>query len=725
MSSEQSPNQAALVNRVPMAQPQQQMAITPAEIMRILMARMWLIILVTSGIFILFVGLFFALRSSAPEYTSEAYVEAKTQASVGLWGVREMLPRKEILAMETAGVSAILNSDAFLSDVLTRKNVQSSNWAKGLMPDKRVEALKKKFSAVPIRDTAYIRLVFKAGTAEDAQNILNELLQQFEKNIMDDATGALSNLRASLEQNKKKLESDQTEIQLAIQALTRGENVPPGWQGGGMTVVGQRMQILSEEMVRLEAVLGQLNLERQQLSEQQQAGGLEQIALLLEQDPVALGLKKQIMDLEQYEAQKMARFGDKHPEVVDIRDAIQSAKYQLADRQAKMSENYTGQLINDNARQIQLVTEQLTETKRNYDLSASQQRDLDQKALVYTEKMRLGQKVADQLVDLQKSIDEINAQVRSKDNQRAIVKNKANLPTEMSFPKLPMFVAGGLVLGLMSGCGLAFLLELLNDTVRTPTDVRRYLNVPLLGLVPEYDQGDIDDLARILISRPSCITSEFIRQARTNLLFSAPADTLKTLLFTSCQAESGKTTMACCMAISLAQENKKVLLIDANFYRPALRNIFPAPGTEGLSNYLTGQNSVADVIHKTEIENLSVLYSGPKPPNPAGLFGGEYMAQLLKSQRAVYDYVIIDGPPSLIVLDSRVISSQVDGTIAVVFAEEESRGMVNRMVRELKQMKANIVGILLNGAQYRKGGYFKEAYKTYHDYVESDTVASK
>ena len=726
MSSDQnSQNSAAAVSRPPVMQmAQQQTAVTPAEIMRILLSRMWMIIGFTLGFTFIFVGLFFLLRSTSPEFTSEAYVEARMQASVGLWGVREMLPRKEILAMETAGVSAILNSETFLSDVLKRREVQSSKWAQKRMPDKRVEELKKCFSATPIRDTSYVKLVFKAGSAGDAQNVLNEILGQFESNIRDDAVGSLQNMRVSLENSKKKLENDQLEIKNSITSLTAGETVPPGWQGGGQTVVSQKMQILSEEMVRLEAVIGQLEMEHQQLmTQQQEQGGLEQVTLLLEQDPVMLGLRNQIMSLEQLEAQKLGRYGEKHPEVVDIRDAIQSAKYQLQDRQDKMASNYTNQLINDNAREIQLRKEQLKETRKNYNLAAEQQRELDRQVITYAEYVRKGETIAQQLAETQKSIDEIQIQVSSQDNVRAIVKNRANQPTEMSFPKLPMFLAGGIVLGLMSGAGLAFLLELLNDTVRTPTDVRRYLNVPLLGLVPEYDEDDADDLAKILLTRPTCIVSEFIRQARTNLMFSAPADTLKTLLFTSCQAESGKTTIASCIAISLAQDHKKVLFVDANFYRPSLHKLFPANGTEGLSNYLTDQNSLDEIIHKTDVVNLSVVFSGPKPPNPAGLFSSPRMVEFLASQREIYDYVIIDGPPSLVVLDAKVISSMVDGTIDVVYAEEESRGMVNRMNRELGQMKANVIGVMLNGVQHRKGGYFKKAFKTYSSYVEGDAPA--
>ena len=721
MSSEQvKPATAPVPMRPPMSMQSQQTAITPAEIFRILQTRMWMIISITIVFCMIFVGLFFVLRKMAPEYTSEAYVECRMPSSVGAWGVTQMLPRKEIIAMETAQVSALFNSDAFIASVLAnRRNIQSSSWADKIPADKKQSLLKKSFSASPIRDTAYVKLSFNASTPDDAEMVLNEILEQFNRNMETQANSSLDNTLTSLRSTETALETKFNEIKANMRSLTGKNNIPPGWRGGGTTVVNNEILLYNEEMIRLEAVINQLNNERDLLLQQQEeTGTLEQVAIAMESDPVVVGLRNQIMAMEQELARLMGRFGEKHREVTELNDRISAAKSQLAAHEEKLTASYSSQAINNVLRDIQVYSNQLEESTRAYNLAATQQRELDQDAILYQELIRDADTISDQLTEVKKKIDDVMVQKKSQDNIRAFVQQTANKPNEISFPKLPMFVVGGIVLGFMTGGGLAFLFELLNDTVRTPTDIRRYLNVPMLGLIPEYEEDDVDDLPKIMLTRPTCITSEFIRQTRTNLMFSGPAEKLKTILVTSCQAESGKTTIASCLAISLAQQNKKVLLVDANFYRPAIHKLYPGGSPEGLSNYLIAHKEIGDIVHKTEVENLSVIYSGPKPPNPTGLFSSERMTELLKTQREVYDYVIIDGPPSLVVLDAKVISSKVDGTIPVVLAEEDSRGMVSRMIRELSQMKAEIIGVLLNGVVTRKGGYFKKAFKTYHDYVE-------
>ena len=721
MSSEQAkPPVSPMPMRPPMAMQSQQSAITPADIFRILQTRMWMIIWITIAFCVFFVGLFLVLQKTSPEYTSEAYMECRMASSIGAWGVSQMLPRKEIIAMRTQEVSAQLNSDAFIGTVLAnRREVQESDWASKIPADRRERELKDSFSASPIRDTAYVKLSFKASTPDEAQKILNEILIQYENNLESSATSALDRTLKSLNDSEVGLKSELAKVNSNLETLTGNNTIPPGWRGGGQTVVNNEIRIYNEEIIRLNSVLNQLKQEKELLLLQKnETGTLEQVAIAMESDPVIVGLNNQILGMKQELARLMGQFGEKHPEVAELSDRISAAEGQLMAHQEKLTASYTNQAISNIDRDIQVYSTQLEESVKAYEVAEEQQRMLDQKAIQYQDLLRDSEMLSQRLADVQKKIADVKVQKNSQENIDAIVNQRANKPIEISFPKLPMFVFGGFILGLMSGGGLAFLLELLNDTVRTPTDVRRYLNVPLLGLVPEYEDDDVDDLPKIMLTRPSCITSEFIRQTRTNLLFSAPAEELKTILITSCQAESGKTTMASCLSISLAQEGKKILLIDANFYRPELQKLYPGGSPEGLSNYLIAQKDFDEVVHKTDVENLSVMYSGPKPPNPTALFSGERMRDLLSVQREKYDYIIIDGPPSLVVLDAKVISSLVDGTIPVVLAEEDSRGMVSRMIRELKYMKAEIIGVLLNGVVSRKGGYFKKAFKTYHDYVE-------
>ncbi|MHC4659971.1 MAG: polysaccharide biosynthesis tyrosine autokinase, partial [Planctomycetota bacterium] len=298
----------------------------------------------------------------------------------------------------------------------------------------------------------------------------------------------------------------------------------------------------------------------------------------------------------------------------------------------------------------------------------------------------------------------------------------------VSSPMWYFYFPGGTVLGFMFGVGLTFLIELLNDLVRTPRDVSRYLHIPLLGVIPHAaEDGQVRDidLCHVVRKAPYSVISESYRRLRTNLKLSGSAEALKALLVSSGMAGDGRTTVAVNLATTFVAENKRVLLIDANFWRPSLHAVFPrttgeGKGTErsgpGLSNLLIGQCGLQEVARTSGVEGFDIIDSGPLPSNPAELLGGTRMEQLVKQQRDNYDYVIVDGPPVLLVSASKMLARAVDGTVLVFNACSTRRGAAQRTIRELKQVDATIVGCVLFAVQAMKGGYFREQFKSYRKY---------
>jgi capsular exopolysaccharide synthesis family protein len=296
-----------------------------------------------------------------------------------------------------------------------------------------------------------------------------------------------------------------------------------------------------------------------------------------------------------------------------------------------------------------------------------------------------------------------------------------------------MFFPGGFMLGLMAALGLAFMIELMNDLLRNPSDVMRRLKVPLMGMVchPDDDK-DVEnvDLYHVVRQAPYSVMSECYRQLRTNLKLSgADSQTKKTLLVTSGQAADGKTTIAVNLASTLLAEDRRVLLIDANFRRPSANRLFPhsqpngtpVDSNYGLSNYLMGQYDEANqVIRESGIAGLSIIDCGPLPANPAELLSGKNMENLLNYAKAKFDYVIIDGPATL-VSDAKSLAAQVDGTLIVFNASQTHRGEGTRILRELKEIHADVIGAVLLGVKSRKGGYFRENYRSYQDYQRVQT----
>jgi capsular exopolysaccharide synthesis family protein len=302
------------------------------------------------------------------------------------------------------------------------------------------------------------------------------------------------------------------------------------------------------------------------------------------------------------------------------------------------------------------------------------------------------------------------------------------LPLEISKPKPIMWLPGGFILGLLLGLGLAFAIELLNDLVRSPSDVVKHLRAPLLGMICHVDEDpDVSkaDLAHVVRRAPYSIMSECYRQFRANLKHSGRGDNKKVLLITSGAGGDGKTTLAANLATTLVAENCKVLLIDANFRRSMTVALFPrtngasAEPDWSLSNYLTGQCQADNgLVRSSGIEGLDIIDSGPVPASPAEMLGSAAMQDLLAKCRDIYDYIIIDAPP-LLVSDAKTLAAQADGTILVFDAETTHRGAALRALRELREINATVVGTVLMRVKALKGGYFQEIYKSYQKYQRS------
>ena len=309
-------------------------------------------------------------------------------------------------------------------------------------------------------------------------------------------------------------------------------------------------------------------------------------------------------------------------------------------------------------------------------------------------------------------------------------------PLEVSSPKWQMFFPGGTMLGFMLGTGLAFLIELLNDLVRTPRDVVRHLRIRLLGAIPdayEDEQADGKDLHSIVRQAPYSLISESYRRLRTNLKLSENGSPMRTLLVTSGMVGDGRTSVAVNLATTFAAEERKVLLVDASFWQPSLHKIFSTaesqdqavePSEFGLSTMLAGLCGYQEIIRSSGVDGFDIIDAGPLAFNPAELLGSPRMEQLIQQQRKSYDYIIIDGPPVLMVGDVKILAKFVDGTILVFNTNTTKRGTAQRIIREFMQVNAPIVGCALLGVKALKGGYFAEQFKSHLEYQKVQLARS-
>jgi capsular exopolysaccharide synthesis family protein len=308
----------------------------------------------------------------------------------------------------------------------------------------------------------------------------------------------------------------------------------------------------------------------------------------------------------------------------------------------------------------------------------------------------------------------------------------------------------GALLGLFGGLGLALLLEHLNNTLRNPEEVERYLGLPNLVVVPDYfslPKGASRWKALIhrqpahlkatpsspnkptaTIRLPSKIASidkrrlsvitEGYRKLRTSIFLSSADGPPKAILFTSATAGEGKTMTAANTAIMFAQLGNKVLLIDADLHRPSCHKALKVPGATGLADYLAGQVDLDKAIKPTSVANLSVLICGSVPPSPTELIGSKKMRETLATLKERYDFLLIDSPPVMPVSDAVVLSSLADAMIFVVEGQKTPKHLVRSAIAQLGNSQAKILGIVLNRVDIRGPDYrdFNQYYnpETYH-----------
>lgn len=300
--------------------------------------------------------------------------------------------------------------------------------------------------------------------------------------------------------------------------------------------------------------------------------------------------------------------------------------------------------------------------------------------------------------------------------------DKALMPVAPFTPNTKRNLIVALLLGLFGGVALVFFVEYLDNTVKDPDEVEKIIGLPTLGTIPYLSPAghrrkmaptgygiysdeqeppseampDICEIELINYLYPNFAIAEDYRTLRTSILFSHADSTPKTICFTSTMPMEGKTVTVANLAVSFAQLEGKVLVVDADLRKPRLHKVFSNKNLFGLSDYLTGKVTFDEVIQKTSIENIWILTSGPSPPNPAELLNSGRMHELLAKAKERFDIILLDTPPVLAVIDAVIVSSITDSTIFVIKAGKTSKKALATATGEVRKTKADLIGVVFN-----------------------------
>lgn len=303
-------------------------------------------------------------------------------------------------------------------------------------------------------------------------------------------------------------------------------------------------------------------------------------------------------------------------------------------------------------------------------------------------------------------------------------------PTTPISPKPVQSALLAAAIGLLATAGFIFLVEFLDDTLKTPDDIKDVLETPVIGFIGELKHNpkqDEESLGVFVAKNPRSPVAEAFRSLRTNLEYSSVDDPARTLLVTSSGESEGKSTVAANLAIVEAQSGKKVIIIDADMRRPKVHVQFNKSNRKGLSDVVTGKLRIEDVV-KTydQVENLSIITCGTIPPNPSELLGSDRMSQTLKELEEQFDLIIIDTPP-MIVSDAQILSGKVDGVIFVVIPGQTRAIAALRPIEELRRIGSHVMGIVANkiprNRDYYYGGYNYYSPYSSHYYYHTETIA--
>jgi polysaccharide biosynthesis transport protein len=330
----------------------------------------------------------------------------------------------------------------------------------------------------------------------------------------------------------------------------------------------------------------------------------------------------------------------------------------------------------------------------------------------------------------------ILVQARTKETELA-AKIKTNNLHVLDYARIPsvpisphLYRSGVLALffALAVGILLAFLLDALDRTLKTQEDVESKLAVPFLGAVPHVPSSEAPGRFDLHVAdNPQSAAAECCRLIRTNLLFAGVSRPLKRLLITSPLAREGKTMTSISLAAVFAQAGQKVLLIDSDLRRPRLKSALGMDAEVGLTNVLLETVQLEDAIQPTTIPNLFVLLSGPVPPNPAELVDGPRFREVLEQCAEKFERVIIDSPPAVPVTDPAILATYCDGVVLVVRSGRTQQDHAQRARRNLADVGARIIGVVLNDTELSRGGYggYRYGYGYGYTYGPSKKQVSK
>jgi succinoglycan biosynthesis transport protein ExoP len=558
-----------------------------------------------------------------------------------------------------------------------------------------VDAFISRVSVNPVRGTRLVDVGFESTDPEFAARAANALADEY---VIQNLALKLQGTQNMLEWLDKELVNQQRKVQETEAALADYRERQNALSlDDKQNIVVQRLNKLNDDVVLAKTKKARAEVAHNQIRQIAPADLGNAPAIL--QNPAVAQAKLALQNAQRERAQKSERYGDKHPEMQKASAAVQEAQ-----RQYELEVGRAAQLIKNDYDTAVLEEQTLT---HNLNAAKTDAQDLSKKSVDYN----LMEREANSNRQVYEALLQREKELRVSSNSRA---NNVRIADRAEVPKTPIGNRNGrswpigLAFGLVMGIAVPFLIDFLNDSVKTPEDVTRNLRIPFLGLVPTVRGNRHPLLASSNVQEDF---GESLRSLRTALLSKYDAAGTKLVVFTSAQPLEGKTTTAVNVALALALGGARVLIIDADMRRPGVHRPLRLKNEGGLSQVLVGQARLRDVLQRTVEPNLLAVTAGQPPPNPSELLTSQRMRTLLSNvAHGPFDWIIIDTPPVLAVTDATILAPHVSGVTFVVRAEMTRRRVVERALETIMSTNPKQVGVVLNKVDFARNKYYYSRY---------------
>ncbi|WP_368029609.1 GumC family protein [Arcobacter sp. s6] len=435
---------------------------------------------------------------------------------------------------------------------------------------------------------------------------------------------------------------------------------------------------VSQQLVEYETKIQELNIEEnimsnlyQYISNNQNLSGLT-VGSITFADPVLASLVKNLHELSSQKDTFLLDYTELHPEVQKLTKTISSLRRQII---ASLKNN-----LSQLSQRKSSLNALIVKFKGSLETLPKQERDLTR----LTRHFNVNEKVYSFLLEKRAE----TAILKSSTISNGRILDQALNFNKPIKPKRILIVLVGMILGIIVGLAYAFLREFLNHTIKNTEEIEKYSSMPIYGVVPLNKN-----------KKTSNIFLEAFRSIRTNLQFLPQNEKSRVISITSSVSGEGKTTVTAKLAEIIGQSDKRVIVLDLDLRKASVHKEFGLPNNIGMSNYLTHQNSLEEVIKKTNSKNVDVITTGVLPPNPSELILTDAMKNLLEELKKSYDYIIMDTPPVGLVTDALILMNYSDITFTIVRANYTRKEFIRNLDRLSKEHSHNHVGMILNGVE--------------------------